>query len=128
MVTYITALIIFLFFDFLWLTVLAKGFYEKNLGSITKTEPNLIAAGFFYLIFIAGLVTFVIQPALFQESGIKALGLGAFFGLVTYATFDLTSLALLKGFSVRVVLVDLFWGMFIGGAVSSLTYYIIQSF
>ena len=93
-----------------------------------KAEPNLYAAGLFYLIFLAGLVTFVTQPALLKESWAHALIFGMFFGLVTYATFDLTSLALFKDFPVKVVIVDLLWGMFIGGSVATGAYYIVTTF
>lgn len=126
--TYVVSLILFLVLDAIWLLFIAKDFYQKNIGSIMKAEPNLYAAGLFYLIFLAGLVIFVTQPALLKESWAHALVFGMFFGLVTYATFDLTSLALLKDFPVKVVVVDLLWGMFIGGAVSTGGYYIVTHF
>jgi uncharacterized membrane protein len=126
--TYLVSLILFLALDAIWLLLIAKDFYQKNIGSIMKADPNLYAAGLFYLIFLAGLVTFVTQPALLKESWTHALIFGMFFGFVTYATFDLTSLALLKDFPVKVVIVDLLWGMFIGGAVSTGGYYIVTHF
>jgi len=126
--TYLVSLVLFLALDAVWLLFIAKDFYQKNIGSIMRAEPNLYAAGLFYLIFLAGLVTFVTNPALLKESWTHALFFGMFFGLVTYATFDLTSLALLKDFPVKVVIVDLLWGMFIGGAVATGAYCIVTNF
>ena len=126
--TYLVSLVLFLVLDAIWLLYIAQDFYQKNIGSIMKAEPNLWAAGLFYLIFLGGLVVFVTQPALLKESWMHALIFGMFFGLVTYATFDLTSLALLEGFSVKVVVVDLLWGMFIGGSVATGAYYIVTNF
>lgn len=126
--TYVVSLVLFLALDAIWLLYIAQDFYQKNIGGIMKADPNLWAAGLFYLIFLAGLVVFVTQPALLQESWKHALVFGVFFGLVTYATFDLTSLALLKDFPVKVVIVDLIWGMFIGGSVATGAYHIVTNF
>lgn len=119
---YFIALPLFLVIDVLWLGFIAKNFYAKHIGFIMTNQINWIAAIIFYLLFIAGLVLFVIQPALLQETVTHALVLGAFFGLVTYATYDLTNLATLKDWPLVVTIVDLIWGAFIGGSVSALTY------
>ncbi len=126
--TYFVSLILFLALDAIWLLFIAQDFYQKNIGSIMKDEPNLYAAGLFYLIFLAGLTTFVTYPAVMKKSWMQALALGAFFGFVTYATFDLTSLALLKDFPVKVVVVDLLWGAFIGGSVSVCAYFAVNQY
>ena len=87
-----------------------------------KNDINWIAAIIFYVIFIGGLVLFVILPAVQSASLSHALLFGAFFGFITYATYDLTNLATLKDWPLTVTLVDLAWGTSLGALVSSITY------
>jgi len=89
-------------------------------------NPNLLAALIFYLLFIAGLVFFVISPALEKREWVSALLMGAFFGLVTYATYDLTNLATVKDWPLIITIVDLVWGMTLSATVSVITYFIAQ--
>jgi uncharacterized membrane protein len=121
---YFIALPVFLAIDMVWLTLVAKNFYAKQIGFLMTKNPNLVAAFIFYLIFIAGLIVFVITPALDKKMWTNALLLGAFFGLVTYATYDLTNLATVKNWPLIVTIVDLFWGMFVSAVVSVSTYFI----
>jgi len=123
---YLISLAIFLGIDMVWLTLLAKNFYAKQIGYLTTKNPNLLAALIFYLIFIAGLVVFVINPALDKKMWSQALLLGAFFGLVTYATYDLTNLATIKDWPFILTVVDLLWGMSLSATVSFLTYLIAR--
>ena len=89
-------------------------------------RPDIVwaAAIIFYLLFIAGLVAFVIGPAVEKNSWVHALVYGAFFGLVTYATYDLTNLATLKDWPLLVTIVDLIWGMTLAASISVVTYLI----
>jgi uncharacterized membrane protein len=82
------------------------------------SKVNWIAAILFYLLFIVGLLVFVIRPALSGGAPLQALFYGALFGLISYATYDLTNLATLKDWPVIVTVVDLIWGTVLGGAVS----------
>ncbi len=117
-------LLVFLIIDFLWLGVVARGVYYRHLGHLFRDSVNWTAAILFYLIFISGLVVFAIQPAAAAQSAMRALWLGMFYGLVTYATFDLTSLALFKGWSQTIVVVDIAWGVALSGMISSAGYQI----
>ncbi len=121
---FFTALPIFIAFDITWVGFLAKDFYRDQIGFLMKPTINWVATIFFYFLFVTGLVLFVIQPALEKQSWTHALLFGALFGLVTYATFDLTNLALLKNWPVLVTIVDLIWGMFLSALVSLLSYFI----
>lgn len=121
---YLIALPVFLAIDMVWLTLVAKNFYAKQIGYLLSKNPNLLAAFIFYLIFIAGLVFFVIIPALDRKMWLEALLAGAFFGLVTYATYDLTNLATIKDWPITVTIVDLIWGMVLSASVSVITYFI----
>jgi uncharacterized membrane protein len=111
----------FLAIDALWLGLVASDFYDRHIGGLLKTDVNWVAALLFYLVFIAGLVVFVIIPAIEKSSKSRALMLGAFFGFVCYATYDLTNLAVAKDWPVIVTVVDLVWGAVIGGVVSWVT-------
>jgi len=115
---YLITLAVFFVVDMVWLGVVAKGFYRKHLGSMLSPKVNWAAALLFYLVFIAGLLIFVIKPALAQGEPLKALFLGALFGLISYATYDLSNLATLKDWPVVVTIVDLVWGATLGGLVS----------
>ncbi|MEI2714422.1 MAG: DUF2177 family protein [Nocardioides sp.] len=123
---YVVAAIAFCVIDFLWLTTFAKPLYDKHLGHLLAERPNVAAAVVFYAIFLAGLVYFVIHPAVDAGSWQRALLVGAFFGLVTYATWDLTNLSVLKDFPVAIVPIDLAWGAFLAASVSTVTYAVVQ--
>ena len=115
---YLITLAIFFLIDMVWLGVAAKGFYRRHLGPMLSPKVNWAAAILFYLLFIAGLLVFVIRPALAAGAPLKALLLGALFGLISYATYDLSNLATLKDWPLVVTVVDLVWGTVLGGAVS----------
>ena len=121
---FLIALAVFFAIDMIWLVFVAKSFYQKHIGFLMKPDINWIAAIVFYLLFIAGLVTFVISPAVEKHSWLHALLLGALFGLVTYATYDLTNLATLKDWPVLVTIVDLIWGTVLSASISVITYLI----
>jgi uncharacterized membrane protein len=119
---FLIALPVFFAIDMLWLGLVAKGFYRDQLGHLTRSDVNWIAAVVFYLVFLTGLVVFVIAPAVDAGSWAQALLRGAFFGLITYATYDLTNLATLRDWPLTVTVVDLAWGMALAGSVSVATY------
>jgi len=125
---YAIALPVFLAIDIVWLTLVAKNFYAKQIGFLMAKNPNLWAALIFYLIFIAGLIFFVITPALDKKMWTHALWAGIFFGLVTYATYDLTNLATIKDWPLIITIVDLIWGMVLSASVSVITYFIALKF
>ncbi len=125
---YFIALPIFLILDGLWLGFIAKSFYAKQIGFLFKTDINWIAALVFYLLFIAALILFVINPAIEKGSLTHALLFGALFGFITYATYDLTNLATLDKWPILVTIVDLIWGSFVTASVASLTFLIFNRF
>ena len=123
---YAIALPVFFAIDIVWLGLVAKDFYRAQIGTLMKSEVNWAAAIIFYLIFIAGLVIFVVIPALEKGSWIQAVVFGAFFGLVCYATYDLTNLAVAKDWPILVTIVDLAWGAVLAASVSAITYFIVH--
>lgn len=121
---YLIALPIFFMVDMIWLGVLAKNFYKNQIGFLMKPDVNWTAAIIFYLLFLVGVVLFVIEPALEKKDLIFALSRGALFGLITYATYDLTNLATLKDWPLKVVVVDMMWGAVLSGSVCVSSYWI----
>ena len=121
---FLVAFPVFLIIDMVWLGYIAKDLYKRELGPITRKYVNWLAAITFYIIFVAGLVLFVIYPSVMSGSQSVAILLGALFGLVTYATYDLTNLATLKGWSFKISVIDIVWGALLASLVSVITYFI----
>lgn len=115
---YLATLAAFFVIDMLWLGLIARTFYRKYLGYIMTPNVNWGAAILFYLLFIVGILVFVVLPGLESGSLQNTLLRAALFGLVTYATYDLTNLATLKDWPLTVTIVDLLWGMVLSTAVS----------
>lgn len=120
---YFIALPVFVLIDAIWLWA-ARGFYSSQIGFLMKTNVNWLAAVIFYLLFIVGLVVFVISPALGKDSWLHALLYGALFGLITYATYDLTNLATIKNWPLLITAVDLTWGAAVAASVSVISFFI----
>lgn len=119
---YAVALPTFLVIDLIWLGIVARSFYQQQIGHLMRANVNWAAAIAFYLLFVAGIVVLVVWPAVEKQSLAQALILGALLGLVTYAAYDLTNLATLEGFPLTVALVDLVWGAVLCATVSAVTY------
>jgi uncharacterized membrane protein len=126
LLSYLLTTVVFFAIDLVWLGLIAKNLYRKYLGEMLSEKVNWGAALIFYLLFIVGIFLFVIIPAIEKQSAIRALVLGAIFGLITYATYDLTNYATLKGFPLNVVIIDLIWGTFLTATVSLAGYYITK--
>ena len=121
---FLIALPVFFVIDMVWLVLVAKKFYQGQIGFLMKPDINWFAAIIFYLLFIAGLVIFVISPAVEKHSWVHAILFGALFGLITYATYDLTNLATMKDWPLLVTVVDLIWGTVLAASISIITYFI----
>jgi uncharacterized membrane protein len=112
---YFITLICFLILDAIWLGLIAQPFYQAQIGFLLAKNPNWLAAGVFYLLYVAGLVFFVVEPALRAGSAPGRAALrGAFFGLVAYATYDLTNLATVDRWPLLLTAVDMTWGAALG--------------
>lgn len=118
----------FIVIDLVWLVFIAKNLYQKYLGYLMSPTVNWPAALLFYVLFIIGIVFFVVNPALEKADIRYALMAGALFGLVTYATYDLTNLATLKDWPVTITIIDLIWGTTLSALTSALGFWVIQRF
>jgi len=121
---YILTFIVFLAIDFIWLNYIAKNMYAEKIGHLMASNPKLIYALIFYLIFIVGIIIFVVIPGYESKSILKTILLGALFGLVTYSTYDLTNQATLKDWPISVTIVDIVWGTSLSTIVGISGYYI----
>lgn len=125
---YLLTFIVFLGIDAVWLAKIAPNFYKTNIGHLMAEKPNLIAAGVFYIINIFGIVLFAINPALQKNSTASAFIYGALYGLATYATYDLTNLATLKDWPLKVTVVDIIWGMFLTSLTAGVGFILTKKF
>lgn len=121
---YLATLIVFFAVDMVWLGLVARSFYQKQIGFLMAPATNWAAAIIFYLIFIFGILFFVVLPGLREGSLGATLLRAALYGLITYATYDLTNLATLKDWPVTMTIVDIAWGIFLSTVVSLASFWI----
>jgi uncharacterized membrane protein len=120
--TYGAMTVVFFAIDIVWLGFIGKGLYDKYMGHLLRERVNWTAAIVFYALFILGVLIFAVQPGLEKESLRRTALLGGLFGLFTYATYDLTNLATLKGFPLEIVFIDIAWGILLCTLVASAGY------
>ena len=115
---YFVTLIAFLAIDMVWLGLVARSLYRNYLGFLLAPKTNWLAAAIFYLLFIVGILFFVVIPGLEADSLRRTIVRAALFGLITYATYDLTNLATVMDWPVIVSIVDIAWGVVLSISVS----------
>ena len=125
-ISYLLTLIVFLAVDMFWLGIISKNLYQKYLGSFLTDKVNWTAALIFYLIYVVGISIFAIYPAVSKGSAFNAILMGALFGIFTYATYDLTNLATLKGWPLNIVFIDILWGAALSALVSFSGFHIVK--
>lgn len=110
LIAFAATAVVFLPIDAAWLSFMGSRLYQPALGHLLAAEPDLLAAAFFYPLYLAGVVVFAVRPTVRDEAaGISALR-AAFFGLVAYGTYDLTNQATLQDWPWRLTAIDLVWG------------------
>ena len=117
---YVTAALVMGGLDYLWLSNTSGPIYHRALGAVMAENPNMTAAVAFYLIYIVGIMIFAVRPALARGDWRTAAVFGALFGFFAYATYDLTNLATLKVWSLKVSLIDMAWGTLLTGLTASM--------
>lgn len=122
------AAVVFLAADAVWLGWISRSLYVAEIGPLLRQPPNFVAAGLFYALYITCLVIMVLKPAHAAGSVSQALFYGAVFGLAAYGTYDLTNLAVMKGFTTKIALIDMAWGSVLTGLVSAVTVYLARNF
>jgi uncharacterized membrane protein len=112
---YTSFIIVFLIVDLLWLGMIAKDFYKASLGSLMLDKPKLVASMMFYVLYSVGIMIFVMRDAYDIGHWQHAALYGALFGFFAYTTYDLSNLATIRGFPLRLAVVDMIWGSFATG-------------
>ncbi len=120
LIAYGIAAVAFGLLDAIWLRWAGENFYRPVIGEIMAKEFDMKAAGVFYLLYLAGMVWFAIKPGLESGSVATALLNGILLGALCYATYDLTSQAILKVWATKISLVDIAWGAFATGTASTI--------
>lgn len=117
---YITVIIAMFVLDLIWLSQIAKPLYQAGIGHLMAAEPKLGFAALFYLVFVFGLMWFAIRPNL-PVKGLKSTFIaGTIFGFFIYASYDLTNLALLKDWPLKLSLIDISWGTILSGVCAAI--------
>lgn len=125
---YLITAFVFFVFDIIWLGLISKQLYRNHLGHLMAPQVNWVAALVFYTLFIFGLIFFVINPAIEKGSLSYAILAGGFYGLIAYATYDLTNLATIKDWPLNITIIDLIWGTFLNAMTSGVTFFIATRF
>ena len=116
------SLVAFLVIDSVWITQVASPWMKKIVPHLMTATPNLLAAGLFYVIYLSTLLYLIFMPALANKLPLGTLLTQSFlFGFAAYATYDLTNLAVMRGYTWNLALADMFWG----GLLTMLTVLII---
>ena len=122
LLAFVATALTFVALDFLWLTVASPTIYQDEIGPLLLAQPKVAPAILFYLVYLIGVVVFVVRPAL-EKGELRAATLpGALFGVVAYATYDLTNLATLEGFTTKLAVVDMIWGGLVTGVAAGVGY------
>jgi uncharacterized membrane protein len=124
----IATIVAFMVIDGIWLGLVARTFYRRHLGYLMAEKPNWAAAGIFYLLYAIGLTVFAVIPGTDAGSVVEALWRGALFGLVAYATYDLTNHATVRDWPVIITVVDLAWGTVLSASVAAVAAYAVTTF
>jgi len=120
--------VVFMGIDLVWLGFVAKNIYSKYLGYLMAPNVNWLAALVFYVIFIIGILYFVIAPSLVDRDFTQLVIRAMLFGFITYATYDLTNLATVRDWPITITIIDLIWGTTLSTSVSVISYLIITNF
>jgi uncharacterized membrane protein len=123
-IAYGASAVVFFGLDLLWLGVIARGFYARQMGDLLREQPGLGIAGLFYAGYVGGIVLFAVLPS---QSWRSALLLGLALGVVAYGTYDFTNLATLRRWPVGLALVDLAWGSVLTGLAATAGYLAVRA-
>ena len=119
-VAYVLTLVVFAVIDTVWLGTMGDRLYRPLIGSMLAENFRLAPAIAFYALYAAGLTLFAVLPGLAEGGWKKALLWGGLLGLFAYGTYDLTNLATLKSWSLKLSLIDMAWGLVVSATASAI--------
>ena len=115
--------LVFFAIDFVWLSTATSRIYQPYLGDLLSPKPNLPVAAVFYLFYVVGILALAVIPGLQEGALMGAVWRGALFGLLAYATYDLTNLATIQGWPWQVSVIDMIWGTALNTVVAAAGYF-----
>lgn len=124
---YVTALVVFVGVDFVWLSSVGAALYRATLGDLLAPNVRLAPAIVFYLAYPVALVILAVAPALAADSWLRAAGLGAVLGAIAYATYDLTNFATLRTWSLQITVLDIAYGTVASAAAAVAAYFVARA-
>lgn len=125
-VSYIAALIVFGAVDAVWLSAMAARLYRPTLGPVLLDQLRKVPALIFYVAYPIGLVFFAVMPAIAADSIVVASFNGGLFGLLAYATYDLTNMATLRRWTWTLALTDMAYGTVVAALTSGASFYVTR--
>jgi uncharacterized membrane protein len=128
LVAWLGAIVPFLVIDLTWLGFIARDFYRTQMGPLLADQPRWAVAFLFYGLYCAGVVLFAVLPGIAAGSLLRTALLGAALGLLAYATYDLTSLAVVRGYPALLAVVDIAWGTVLTATVATLSHLSVRWF
>ena len=128
LIAYAATLTVFLMVDAIWLGRVARDFYARELGGLMRARPNLLIAALFYAVYVSGIVLLAVLPALAAQSWTIALGHGLVLGLCAYGAYNITNMATLKDWPMRMSIVDLAWGTTLTGIAATGGFFLTRLF
>lgn len=126
--TYLGVTALYLIIDYLWLGVIAKGFYQQQMGDLMREDILIHIAALFYMFYTIGIVLFAVKPAVEAENVFIALSYGALLGFLAYGTYDVTNMATIKNWPILMSLVDVAWGTALTATTATAGYFILKQF
>jgi len=127
LIAYLASGVVFVAIDLLWLTLVMAKMFRAEVPQLILDQPRLGPAFLFYALYPIGLAVFAVMPAIEAQDWIRALALGALFGLLAYATYELTNLATLKGWSAQIAVADMAWGAALSAFSSAAAYFAVRA-
>jgi len=127
-IAYISGLVAMAVLDGAWLSFATGAIYKPGIGPLMADKPVIPAAIIFYLLYAAGVTYLITLPALASASLPAAITRGAVLGFIAYGTYDLTSLAILRGWPVNVTIIDMIWGAILTGVSTAAAYLVARKF
>ncbi|MDD3481143.1 MAG: DUF2177 family protein [Patescibacteria group bacterium] len=123
---YLATVPVFFALDMVWLGVVSKDLYRREMGALMRADVNWTAGIIFYLLYIIGIIYFAVSPGVKDSSLLKAVLNGALFGFMAYATYDLTGLAVIKDWSLSLTVIDIIWGTILTASVAAASFYLAK--
>lgn len=127
-VVFLVTFIMFMIIDLVWLGIFAKKLYRKHLGYLMAEKHNMLVTVVFYIVFVIGLLFFVIYPSISKQSIIYSIFAGYFFGLITYGTYGLTNFATIKKWPIKITIIDLTWGSSLCSLTSLISFLLFKNY